>query len=313
MAVFSALFVWHGVNDVARILAEGGIALVGVCLFFPGEQVLAALAWRVLFSEDRKPSLRHTLLASWIGSAVNTLLPVATIGGEVVKTRVIIGLGQEANKALALMLVDKTVQALAVACWAVVGITILAFTVSDVTIVVGTFISLVLLLFGIGIFILLQVRGGLNRAAGIISKHFQIDENSSFFKRLKAIDCNLRGSYTHIHRIVLGSLLRLLQRVFLAGEVVLIGCFVGASIGFVEAIIFKGIVGAVRGASFAVPGGIGVQEGSYVAIGILLGYSPETMLAVSLATRIREILPSIPALIWWQILEARAILGGNNC
>ena len=53
-----------------------------VCLFSPVEQWLASEGWRVLFPRGRRPTTMRTFLASWMGSAVNTLLPVATIGGE---------------------------------------------------------------------------------------------------------------------------------------------------------------------------------------------------------------------------------------
>ncbi len=68
----------------------------------------------------------------------------------------------------------------------------------------------------------------------------------------------------------------------------------------------KGLVDGLRGVSFAVPAGIGVQEGGYIGIGILLGMPAELMLAISLATRVREIVPNIPFLIAWQHAEGRA-------
>ena len=57
------------------------------------------------------------------------------------------------------------------------------------------------------------------------------------------------------------------------------------------------------------PGGFGIQEGGYVAVGALLGHPADLMLVVSLATRIREILPSIPMLILWQVTAAQKLLG----
>ena len=81
----------------------------------------------------------------------------------------------------------------------------------------------------------------------------------------------------------------------------------GAPIGFGDALLIKGLAVGLRGVAFAVPAGLGVQEGGFVAIGLMVGLPPELMIAVSLATRVREILPSIPFLFVWQHIEGRAL------
>ena len=72
-------------------------------------------------------------------------------------------------------------------------------------------------------------------------------------------------------------------------------------------ILLKGLINAIRGVSFAVPAGLGLQEGGYIALGALLGMPADFMLALSLATRVRELAPSIPLLIAWQQVEGRAL------
>ena len=69
--------------------------------------------------------------------------------------------------------------------------------------------------------------------------------------------------------------------------------------------MLKSLTGALRGAAFVVPSGWGVQEAGYVVLGGLIGLSPELMLAVSLATRARELLIGVPGLIAWQVAEGR--------
>ena len=63
------------------------------------------------------------------------------------------------------------------------------------------------------------------------------------------------------------------------------------------------------GVAFAVPGAIGFQEAAYVLIGPLFGLPPEIALALSIAKRGRDIAVGIPALLAWQLFEARSILG----
>ena len=61
----------------------------------------------------------------------------------------------------------------------------------------------------------------------------------------------------------------------------------GHPIGMAEAVLISGLIVGLRGVAFAVPGALGVQEGGYIAIGVLVGIPVDLMLAVSLATRIR--------------------------
>jgi hypothetical protein len=68
-------------------------------------------------------------------------------------------------------------------------------------------------------------------------------------------------------------------------------------------------------AAFVVPGGWGLQEGAYVVLGQMVGLEPEIALALSLATRARELMTGVPALIVWQFIEGRmlkSLLGSRS-
>jgi uncharacterized membrane protein YbhN (UPF0104 family) len=69
---------------------------------------------------------------------------------------------------------------------------------------------------------------------------------------------------------------------------------------------------AIRGAAFAVPGALGVQEGGYLLLAPVVGLSPEAALALSLIKRARELLLGVPGLIYlhfsergWRLSAAR--------
>ena len=61
---------------------------------------------------------------------------------------------------------------------------------------------------------------------------------------------------------------------------------------------------AVRSLGFAVPGAIGVLEGGFVLIGILLGIDSSAALTVALVKRLREVILGVPAILGWFIQEA---------
>jgi uncharacterized membrane protein YbhN (UPF0104 family) len=59
--------------------------------------------------------------------------------------------------------------------------------------------------------------------------------------------------------------------------------------------------------TFFVPGGAGVQEAAYAALGSIFGLPPDVSLAVSLMNRAREILVGVPVLIVWQGIEVQRV------
>jgi hypothetical protein len=75
------------------------------------------------------------------------------------------------------------------------------------------------------------------------------------------------------------------SRVFTLLEVWVVTRLIGLPIDFLDALMLESLTGAIRGAIFVVPVGIGVQESAFVLLGALFGWPAEAMLAISLATR----------------------------
>src|SRR5436189_80847 len=76
----------------------------------------------------------------------------------------------------------------------------------------------------------------------------------------------------------------------------------------INAVILQITILTVRNVGFAVPSGLGVQEGGYVLIGSLLGIDGTNALALSLIARVRELALGIPGLVTWQVIEGRRLL-----
>ncbi len=307
LAALVLLFAWQGVATVIGLLGEAGWSLLLVCLFSPPHHLLGSEAWRRLFPADRRPWVARTLLASWMGTAVNSLLPVATIGGEVVKARVLTLWSVPGVDTASTAIVDKTVQAIVVLVWSLIGIAILATVAPDGKVVTGALIGAALLALGIGGFIAIQVGATVPFFARAAAKAAGTEYWEKLVRGAADLNAAIRAIYRRPGTVALAVALRLTGRLVLVGEVLLAAHLMGHPIGFAEAVLIKGLIGAVRGASFAVPGGLGLQEGGYIGIGILLGMPAQLMLAISLATRVREIVPDIPFLLAWQHTEARAV------
>ncbi len=89
IAVIIALVVWQGFELVAGTLATAGWGIVLLVLFYLPHLVFGTMSWRLLFAAGRAPSFGRAIYVKWIGGSVNWLLPVASIGGEVVKARLL--------------------------------------------------------------------------------------------------------------------------------------------------------------------------------------------------------------------------------
>ena len=61
-------------------------------------------------------------------------------------------------------------------------------------------------------------------------------------------------------------------------------------------------------AAFAVPGGLGVQEGGYVALCALFGIPAGAGIALSLLKRVADLVLGLPFLAAWQVLEGKRAL-----
>ena len=71
----------------------------------------------------------------------------------------------------------------------------------------------------------------------------------------------------------------------------------------VRQLVIESLLYAIRTAAFAVPQGVGVQEGAYVLLGAGFGLTPEMSLALSLLKRARDLTIGLPAIAVWQAIE----------
>jgi phosphate/sulfate permease len=90
------------------------------------------------------------------------------------------------------------------------------------------------------------------------------------------------------------------------GEVYLIAWLLGTPVSWSHALLLESVGQAIRGAGFAIPGALGVQEGGYLLLAPLAGLSPNVGVALSLAKRSRELLLGIPGLIYLHFAERGA-------
>jgi len=308
LAIFAALLAWQGIAEIAGMLVASGWALLLVPLVWLPAVFMNTRCWQMLFLPEHAPGFWQAFYAQWMGRSVNTLLPVASIGGEVVKARALILWGANARHVGASVVVDKTVQVIVLILWGLAGISLLAWMALDDTLAVAALIGLSVLAAGVAGFLILQHAG----MFGFIVKSAHKVTKGDFFANMAPaageVDRLVVDLYRRRGRLFVATVWRGAALVLQTGEVWLAAWLLGHPIGLLEAMMLKSLSSSLSDAAFVVPNSYGIQEGAFIVLGGLVGLAPDASLAISLAIRIREVFFDIPGLLFWQHTEGRALL-----
>jgi putative membrane protein len=307
LAIAVALIAWQGVNTVAGLLASTHWKLVLVAGFAVPQLLLATASWRLLFPAGGAPRFGLAFLAMWIGVSINLMLPVANLGGDVVRARLLAIWSGKPRDAVASVVVDKTVLVATLPVLGLIGTAALLRIVPE-TGSFGAAAGLVILLgIAIAVLVLAQRAGAFAFLAARAVRLARRRDWEGLVAKAGDLDGAIRNLYGRPATILAACALRMLGRLSASGEVWLAARLLGHPITIVDALLLRSFGIVARAVAFPVPGGLGVQEGSFVALGGLIGLSPDVALAISLATRVREIVSSVPGLFAWQYVEGRGL------
>jgi len=306
--VLTLLVVLQGAAEIFTLLTKTGWVLLTLTLIWVPCLYLYTESWRLVFRREAKPPFWFSLAAIWMGRSINSLLPVATIGGEIAKARLITFTGVSGIDATASMLVDKTVQVLAVIVWGLIGVGALIYLKGDNTFTTTILAGFGLLTLGVFGFFLVQRAGMFNLLAKIGSALVKSEKWDGISVNAKAVDETVLIIYRHQLRFWWSVIIKSLGLAIQTGEVWLACYLLGFPIGILEAMIIKSLTSTLSDIAFVIPNAYGIQEGAYIVIGALFGLAPDFALAVSIATRIRELIIDVPGLLYWQLYESKLLL-----
>jgi len=305
--LFLGVLASQSLPAVLATLALAGWGILLVALFHLLPLALDAAAIRVLFQVNAaRASWRAALLARWAGESVNSVMPGGQLGGPVLMVRDLAQRGMPLPEAAAAITVSTTFQTLAQILFALTGAALLGARASQMSlraILVPLLItSAVLALCVIG-FYLVQRRGlfrGLTRTTAWL---FRKRDWSELMSQAEAIDLAVQQTHRRTSRVSASFVLSLIGWLVGTGEVYLILLMLRSPVGWADALVLESLGQAIRGAAFAIPGALGVQEGGYLLLAPLAGLSSETALALSLAKRARELLLGVPGLLYVHLAE----------
>ncbi len=312
LIAIAVLVAWQGFGNVAGVLATLGWAVLLLPLMWLPQLCLNGASWRLLFAPGRAPDLAGSLIGMWVSHSVGMLLPTASIGEEVVKARMVIHRGARGVDASASVVLDKTVQAVSLLLWGLIGVLALVWLAASDEVVIAALVGSALLAAGIGGFIMVQHAGAFGFFARFFARLRPSGDHRELVDDASEVDAVIRALYRNPGRFALSCAVRLAGRIVMTAEILLAAYLMGHPLTLVEAVMLRSLATALRGAAFVVPSGFGVQEGGFVVLGALAGLSPEVMLALSLATRARELIVSVPGVLVWQHAEGRALWKRRN-
>jgi putative membrane protein len=308
LALATALFVWHGLGPVLGTFAAAGLGILWASLFHFVPMLVNARAWQVLLPARRRPSLAFFLWTVWVREAVNGLLPVARIGGEVVSSRLLMRHGLRAPTAVATLVVDVTVSIASQFCFTIVGLVLLLLRGGGE----GDLVREV----AVGLLAAVPVVVGLVAAQriglfGLLARLFRVlfgDRFDSLVGGAAPLDRAMRRLYRRRAAILACGLWQFAGWAIGAGEIWLALAFLGHPVGMGDALLVEALIQALSSGAFVVPGALGVQEGGFLVLGGLIGLPPDLALALALARRARDIIVFAPALVAWQVSVGRRLL-----
>jgi putative membrane protein len=233
-------------------------------------------------------------------------MPAGQIGGPMLMVRYLAQRGMRARDAAAVITVSTTMQTIAQLVFALIGVALLGSgsgtgvrnAVLIVIVVIGA------LIFG---FYLAQRRGLFGRTmrfASSVAARFSAKRDwSSLVTRAEAVDAAVHEMYRERGKVAASFALSLVGWIVGTGEVWLTLRLIGHPVDWTDALILESLGQAIRGAAFAIPGSLGVQEGGYLLLARLVGLPPEAALALSLAKRARELLLGVPGIVYLHFVE----------
>jgi len=311
IALFILVIANHDMKAVASAFGDAGWTLSGVLLWRVLSICTSGAAWYCLFRREARPSYPFLVFGRWISEAINHLLPVVQVGGDVVRARLAYLWGRRHA---------RPISGPAVAAIQVIDITC-ALTAQVTLVSIGFLqlwqrgsLSLALSLFGVALTIvplllllMVQRRAVLRGATNLLVKLGL----QRFLQSIAAAGDSLADQFRDLYRRpgrlaatfawhIAGGLLRV-------GETWSALWIFGHPVSLADAMLIDVMAGAVRSLAFFIPGALGAQESGILLICSVVGVDPSVALALALAKRARDIILGLPGLASWPLAE-RALL-----
>jgi putative membrane protein len=309
--LFVFLIAKSGVGDVGRVMLILGWSLAPITLFHVVPLSFSAFSWRALIPAACRPRVPTILWVRWIRESINSLLPVAGVGGDFVGARLVRQRGVPGPEAAAAMVVDTTVGVATQLVFVVTGVALLVVRTSGdgaLEAAYAVLVGVAILAALIAAFVLAQHRSLFGTVVRLAHRLAPAQALMELAGGAEKADEAIVAMYRRGASLLRASVLRLIGWAVGAGEVWLVLHFLDRPFSLVDAFILESLSSGVRAAAFMVPGALGALEGGFVLFGQMFGLTPDVAVAISLSKRVRELALGLPGLVLVQWIEGRRLL-----
>ncbi len=296
-ALTLSALIWHiGIDRIYGAVAQlGPAAMLAILLPSLLMYVLEAYGWRVTLGAWAKDVPFWRLLAiRTAGEVVNMTTPTAYVGGEPLKAFLLKRQGVPLVEGLASVVTAKTTMTIAQILFILAGIG-LGFWLLEAggsagqTITAGL-VSVGLLLFGVGAFVLVQRHGMFSWILKILRFiGLRLQSLESREQKLLELDRTIAHFYSHRRSaFLLSTGLFLLGWLAEALEVFVMVLCLGQPITVLSAVAIGALSVFIKGGTFFIPGSLGAQDAGNLFLLTTFGYGDVTGITFALLRRFRE-------------------------
>jgi len=312
-------------NDLSAIAAAFGrvgfAGLVAVVLVRIGVIGLCGLAWARILDRLGTIGPGPFVVLRFVREGINVLLPVASVGGEVVGGRLLTFWGIAGALAAASLLADMLIQVGTQLVFTLSGIALLRQMDGENAAALAAWAlkAAAVALLVLGAFFAVQrlgPAGSIERRVSALGRRFvraasPAPSSETAGQGSAQGSGQVQGALDAIwapgrrRRLAQSFVLHLAAWGLGAAEIGIALACLGIEASVQEVIVLEALSQAIKSAAFPVPSGLGVQEGGFVVLGALFGIDADTAIALSLVKRVPDVVLGLPSLLVWQNLEAR--------
>jgi putative membrane protein len=292
---------------VLRTVAGVGGGLAIVVLIRGTIIATCGLTWWSLLRSVAAVRIGVALGLRTVREAINVLLPVAAVGGDIVRARLLNVSGVAGGVAVASASVDLLLEVAAQAFFALIGVALLTQVAGGTEMAPWASWGLGIAALAVGGFYAVQRFGGaiiVERALSAVARHWPAAAPGSGIR----LHESLLAIYADRPAIVVAFSLDELAWLLGAIETWIALWLIGLPVSPTEAVILESLTQALRAAAFPMPSALGVQEGGFTVLGALFGIPHEAALALSFVKRVPDLAIGLPGLLAWYWLEMRRLL-----
>jgi putative membrane protein len=300
------VFTRHDWDEIWQAVELLGWGLAVIVLWRFASLIVAGTSWRLLYTPGARPGVMIAVVARWVGESVNSLLPVAQVGGELARARLLFHALKREGKpssgldSAATVIVDMTLALIAQVLFALPGLWHL-WQLNEGAIarvaggVVVSILPLVLL-------IAAQHQGAIKGGAALAAR-FGLARLIADESQEHPLWTRLASLYRRVPLAAAVTAGHLVAWTCRAAETYIALRLMGQEIGLLDAIMIEGLLGAARTVGFLLPAGLGIQEGALLLLCGWAGVPGHVALALALVKRARELGVCLPGLLTWAVLE----------